>query len=89
MELERRERYHIENNICVNKCKPASTREENLKQMKAYNEANREKILEQVKDYYEANREAVLKKKKERVNCPHCNRDLARGSLLAHIKRKH
>ena len=115
MELQRRERYHIENNVCVNKCKPARTYEEQLEQMREYRVANREAISEQKRAYHEAtreaiskrkkaeyeankeqrrayheaNREAILKKNKERVNCPHCNKEMNRNSLSKHIKTQH
>jgi hypothetical protein len=68
-ELERRERYHIEHNICVNKFKPARTNEERLNQMKEYYkeyyEANIEAISEKAKQYHEVNRDVILEKKKE------------------------
>jgi len=89
MELERRERYHIENNVCVNKCKPAQTREERLKHDKEYYKANTEERRKQIKAHYEANKEKILDMSKERVNCPHCSKEMNRSSLLAHIKRKH
>ena len=104
MELERRERYHIENNICVNRLIPARTREELLEYQKEYREVNREAICERHKEYhkvnreaicerhkeyYEANKGALLEKQKERVNCPHCNKEINRSSLSLHIKSQH
>ena len=53
-ELLARERYHIENNICVNKYIPTRTTKE-------YYQANSEKILEQKREYYQAN----IEKRKE------------------------
>ena len=47
-QLHARERYHIENNPCVNKYIPGRTKSE-------YREANKEKIKEQKQRYYEAN----------------------------------
>ena len=85
MELERRERYHIENNICVNKYKPARTYEERLEYLKEWREVNGEAIMEQQKEYYEANKE----KWSARVNCPHCDKEMNRSSLPRHIKRQH
>jgi hypothetical protein len=42
-ELKSRERYHIENNVCVNKCLPGRTKKEGTK---AWYEKNNEKINE-------------------------------------------
>lgn len=56
-ELTARERYHIENTVCVNRCVTGRTRKE-------YRDANKEVIVERSKTYYEANREALLEKKK-------------------------
>jgi hypothetical protein len=119
MELERRERYHIENNNCVNKCKPAQTHEEKLEQKKAYYRDNRETRLEQMKEYREANRDAILDSQKahyevnrekildrqkdyraankekirninkQRVHCPHCQKEMNSNSLSRHIKTQH
>ena len=57
-ELHSRERYHIENNECVNKVIPKRTHKE-------YYYDNHESILEKKKDYKLKNREKVLEKKKE------------------------
>jgi hypothetical protein len=115
MELERRERYHIERTDCVNKCIPVQTHEERLKYEKEYRAANREAILEYKKvyrganreaileyqkeyyelnrdaisEYYEANKEKILDRQKERVNCPHCQKEMNRNSLSRHIKTQH
>ena len=73
MELERRERFHIENNNCIN-CKipgrtDAEYRETNKdvirERMKEYYEVNRNVLLEKVKEYKLANRDEILEKKKE------------------------
>jgi hypothetical protein len=71
-ELERKEREHIEANICVNKYIPTRTREE-------YIETNRELILLRGKEWYEKNKgwgkeyreshkEEIKLKKKEYYN---------------------
>ena len=73
MELERRERFHIENNNCVNRYIPGRTynewREANreiiAEKKKVYYESNREEILNKQKEYYESNREVKLEKQKE------------------------
>ena len=58
MELERRERYHIENNNCVNRSIPTRTRAERR-------EANRDVLREYEKEYYEANKGVILEYHKE------------------------
>ena len=127
MELEKRERYHIENNVCVNKRIPGRTQKEYreanrdviaeyqkeyrddnrdvlLEKKKEYYEANRDMrleyqkeyrkdncdvIAEKMKEYYEANRDTVSERNKERVKCPHCEKEMNRSSLLRHIKSQH
>lgn len=58
MELERRERWYIENNDCVNKIVPTRTQKE-------YYETNKEHISERRKKDYQENREERLKQLKE------------------------
>jgi len=76
-----REKYYIKNYECVNKYSPFRTEEEKKEykkeQMAQYRAENRE------------NREKSKAKKRERVQCPRCNKDLSRDSLRRHIKRKH
>ena len=76
-ELHNRERWYIENNICVNKCIPNQTqaewckknkqqlveyRKKNKQQMAEYRKKNKEKIAEKNKDYYEENKEKIAEK---------------------------
>jgi hypothetical protein len=72
-QLEARERYHIENNKCVNKQVPTRTQKEYyedtkeiiLAYVKQYQEKNKETLSIQKKDYRARNREVLLEKKKE------------------------
>lgn len=71
MELERRERFHIENNDCVNRVLPARTKTELQEYQKKYREINKIMIAERNKEYYEANREALCEYKnanKEKIS---------------------
>ena len=72
MELERRERFHIENNNCVNCYIPGRTKAE-------YYEANKEEIAEQGKEYYATNRGARLEKMKKHY-------EANRGAILEQKK---
>ena len=60
-ELLKRERFHIENNTCVNKCIPARTREEHIIRHKKYviqhREENKEKYLGYSRTHYMNNKE--------------------------------
>jgi len=56
-ELERKEREHIEANICVNKCIPTRTQKE-------YRDAHKEEIVVRDKEYYNNHKEEI----KSRVN---------------------
>jgi len=57
-QLIKRERYYIENNVCVNKQIPGRTNKE-------YYEDNKDKIKKQNKEYREDNKEKLKKQKKE------------------------
>ena len=64
-ELERRERYYIENNDCVNKCIPSRTNKEyridnkdKIKQyQKEYDKNNKDKKKEYMKEYQKDNKD--------------------------------
>ena len=72
-ELEKRERWYIENNECVNKNIPGRKKKEYyeknkeviIKKIKKYSEKNKEKIAENSKKYYEKNKEKLAEKKKK------------------------
>ena len=73
-ELERRERFHIENMNCVNRHIPTRSqreyREDNKETIaqkhKAYREDNKEKMSINKLIYYETNREVLIEKEKQR-----------------------
>ena len=58
-ELRNRERFYIENNICVNKIVPNRTDAE-------YYKANKDKILEDRVKYYKANKDKIAEQRAER-----------------------
>ena len=72
-ELHNRERWYIENNICVNKSIPNQTTAEYRKKNKQqiaersseYQTQNKQQITIQRKNYYETNKERLLDEKKE------------------------
>lgn len=87
-ELFARERFWIENTVCVNKNIPGRTKAE-------YNEEHRDAISEQKKEYYEQNRDAILErmkeyyeKNKEKVKCEICKSEVRRDGLPQHRKTK-
>ncbi len=59
-QLHQRERFYIENNICVNKFIPTRTRNE-------YNELNKEKQNGKQKEYYELNKDKINELNRERA----------------------
>jgi len=61
-ELERKEREHIEANVCVNKYITTRTRKE-------YREAHKEELALKDKEYKEAHKEAISLKYKEYYDC--------------------
>ena len=66
---------------------PYRTKEEEKQYNKIRYENNKEERLKQDKIRYQKNKEEICKKQRERVNCPHCDKDLAKGSLTRHIKK--
>jgi len=73
IELETRERWWIENNVCINKKIPTRTQQEyrndnieHIKEIdKQYHENNKEYRNEKSREYYENNKEQLAQKKKE------------------------
>jgi hypothetical protein len=67
-ELTARERFHIENTVCINKHVPGRTHKEYddaHKEQKHKNyEENKVARREQQKDYYEKNKEVLIEKKR-------------------------
>ncbi len=62
-QLERRERYYIETVQCVNKIKPAQTKEELQKQKQTYHQEHKEYIQKQKQAYWQENKEDIQKRK--------------------------
>ena len=67
---------------------------EYYKEYKAqYREANKDHIKEYNDQYYQDNKEKIKAKRgekgRERVQCPHCQKDLSRNSLSRHNKSQH
>ena len=94
-ELETRERWWIENNVCVNKHIPHRTQKEyyednkeKFKQYSAeYREDNRDKLNEYIKQYRKANKEELSEKQNEKFTCE-CGVIYARRNKIRHIKSK-
>jgi len=84
IELETRERWWIENNVCVNKVIPTQTKSE-------YYETNKEKKLEYQKQYqkdnYETRRASIKTWQEEKIICE-CGKEIQRQSLYRHINSK-
>ena len=72
-ELHARERYHIENNECVNKVIPSRTQKE-------YYEANKEELLKKKKVYYHDNKDKGKLYREE-------NKDKIRAYYIANKNR--
>lgn len=72
-ELHARERYYIENNVCVNKYIPNRSKHEYrtdninkfLEYEKCYRQNNKELLSEKAKQYYESNKDIRLEKGRE------------------------
>ena len=64
-QLHKRERFYIENNICVNKHMPLRTDKEYYEYQKEYRQENKEKILERQKQYNQDNKEKISEYNKQ------------------------
>ena len=94
MELLKKERFHIENNECVNKNIPSRSVLEwrllHLDEKKTYNDnyrlENIEQITEQQSEYYHKNQSLILKKKSEYYQK---NKEkLALSNAASHLKNR-
>tara|TARA_R100000655_G_scaffold67448_1_gene105786 strand:- start:36 stop:575 length:540 start_codon:yes stop_codon:yes gene_type:complete len=92
-ELQARERWHIENNECVNKQVPGRTQKEweeankeyIAQQRKEYYQDHKEHIAEQTKEYREEHKEERREKSKEKITCE-CGAMVRRANILRHRK---
>ena len=81
-ELRARERYWIERLQCVNKRIPGRTSAE-------YHADHREELNAKCRQYHEQNRAEINAQKRKKLECPNCGKEVSRGGLLKHKKRKH
>ena len=82
--------YHQDNKDKISKQKKEyyqNNKEKIAKQNKEYRQNNNEKIKECKKKQYEQNRDKILQETKQNIRCPHCDKELRKGSLLKHIKK--
>ena len=94
-ELQTRERWWIENNVCINRNIPLQTRaeyyeknrDERMKGMREYYENNKERLLKQQQEYRQNNIELVKSKENEKFTCE-CGGQYTRTNKSQHIKTK-
>lgn len=79
-ELKVRERFHIQNNECVNKYIP-------LKTQKEHYDEHKEERLEYAKEYRAINKKQIAEKKKEKYDCP-CGLTICKVTKSTHEKSK-
>lgn len=84
-ELHARERFHIENNNCVNKCIPGRKPKES--KIEYYNN-NKEYFKEYRKEYYNENMEQIKLKNSEKITCEICGKTYTRNHKLRHQRSK-
>ena len=77
-ELGARERYWIENTVCINRCIPTRTPKE-------YMETHREEAKARSKNYRETHKDRVLQQKTQRFNCE-CGSTYDYGHKQRHCK---
>ena len=67
-QLERKERYYIETMKCVNKIKPAQTKEEHKECRQKYKQEHKVELKEQSQKYRQENLEEIKKYHKQYYN---------------------
>jgi len=95
---------HINNEYCLNACRAFTglTKKEYIKQwaeehkteLKEYhkeyrNGEKREELLEKKRQYEKDNKERIAESRREKIQCPHCNKSITRSNLSAHKRRSH
>jgi hypothetical protein len=81
-QLFMRERYHIENMTCVNKCVPIR----DIKEQKQLDyQKNKERYKQCAKEYRKTNVEKTKERKHEKITCE-CGSIISRGALSNHRK---
>jgi hypothetical protein len=98
-DLHERERYHIENNNCVNKNIPSRTAKEYYQQNKdkksEYYQQNKDKILDyqseyrqqnkdKITEYRQQNKDKIKEYQKEKIECNICGCKISRNCLSKH-----
>ena len=83
-ELERRERYWIENTDCVNKNIPTRSKKE---ADKAYALKNADRCKQYKDQYYQKNKQTISEKGKQPFECI-CGVSITNSSRLNHLKSK-
>jgi hypothetical protein len=79
-ELHKRERFHIENNDCVNYSIPSRNKKE-------YSVLNADKIKEYKSQYYATNKEKIIEKRSQIFNCI-CGSECQMSKKSRHLKTK-
>lgn len=77
-----KERYYIENNECVNLQLPGRTKKEYDDE---YRIKNREVKNQKSREYYQT----IKHKRRIKIKCPHCEKEITKPNLKAHVKRMH
>ena len=71
---------------CLNKHKAFQSKEELSEKMKQQYKQNHDKMLEKITQYRDKNRDELNAKRRERVCCPHCDKEISKYNLLRHEK---
>jgi len=60
-----------------------------LEYQKQYRIENADIMKEYKKQYYDKNKDKISEQVKQKVSCPHCNKELSKGCISRHIKTQH
>ena len=86
-QLLMRERFHIDNNNCVNKNRPIITVEERIEYKKEFSKTP--EALKKCQNYKKENQKILSEIRKTKVKCDVCQVEVTKYNLNRHKKSKH
>jgi hypothetical protein len=66
-----------------------NNREHILEKNKQYRNENYEKVMRNKAQYYFDKREQINNRRRERIQCPYCQKELSRAFLTTHLQKQH
>lgn len=97
--FSRKEKVMNDKKTVQNELKKQIKRKKAIDELKSQNKTEeeiKEELENKKKDedkkkinYYNDNKDKINKKRREKINCPHCKKEMSKSSLSRHLKSKH